>query len=230
MSAASIATRSTTTTATARSPMSPAKARHWPRSRTRSTAPVVGRRRMAGREQRRAAGPLRGRTTSPGTSRPNKLCDADGRAARLLLTRSSTRGPPNQLFLNNGDGTFTDVSAEIGDPRADPGKGMGVGGRRLRPATGAWTSSSPTTRCTTRLFHNKGGGKFEEVAFEAGVALRRGRRVHLRHGRRLPRPRQRRLPGHRLRGARRTRRFRCSGTPARAISSTSPEQSEHGAR
>src|ERR1700731_1338018 len=32
---------------------------------------------------------------------------------------------PNQLFLNNGDGTFRDVSAESGF-RAHPGKGMGV--------------------------------------------------------------------------------------------------------
>ena len=33
---------------------------------------------------------------------------------------------PNQLFLNNGDGTFRDVSAESGI-RAHPGKGMGAG-------------------------------------------------------------------------------------------------------
>ena len=33
---------------------------------------------------------------------------------------------PNQLFLNNGDGTFRDVSVEWGI-RQHPGKGMGVG-------------------------------------------------------------------------------------------------------
>src|SRR5689334_22413951 len=33
---------------------------------------------------------------------------------------------PNQLFVNNGDGTFRDVSAESGI-RAHPAKGMGVG-------------------------------------------------------------------------------------------------------
>jgi hypothetical protein len=33
---------------------------------------------------------------------------------------------PSQLFLNNGDGTFRDVSAESGI-RAHRGKGMGVG-------------------------------------------------------------------------------------------------------
>jgi hypothetical protein len=33
---------------------------------------------------------------------------------------------PNQLFLNNGDGTFRDSSAESGI-RAHPGRGMGAG-------------------------------------------------------------------------------------------------------
>jgi len=33
---------------------------------------------------------------------------------------------PNQLFLNNGDGTFRDISEESGI-RAHPGKGMGIG-------------------------------------------------------------------------------------------------------
>jgi enediyne biosynthesis protein E4 len=32
---------------------------------------------------------------------------------------------PNQLFLNKGDGTFVDVSAQSGI-RAHPGKGMGI--------------------------------------------------------------------------------------------------------
>ncbi len=36
------------------------------------------------------------------------------------------KATPNQLFLNNGDGTFRDISAESGI-RANPGKGMGVG-------------------------------------------------------------------------------------------------------
>ena len=36
------------------------------------------------------------------------------------------KGQPNQLFLNNGDGTFKDVSKEW-DIRNHVGKGMGVG-------------------------------------------------------------------------------------------------------
>jgi hypothetical protein len=78
------------------------------------------------------------------------------------------KGQPNQLFLNNGDGTFTDVSKEWGI-RDHVGKGMGVGmadydldGRQDLFVTNDAEYNS--------LFHNK-GNKFEEVAFEAGVAL-----------------------------------------------------------
>jgi enediyne biosynthesis protein E4 len=78
------------------------------------------------------------------------------------------KGQPNQLFLNNGDGTFREASKEWG-VRNHVGKGMGVGmadydldGRPDLFVTndGAYNS----------LFHNL-GSKFEEVAFETGVAL-----------------------------------------------------------
>ena len=76
---------------------------------------------------------------------------------------------PNQLFLNNGDGTFRDVSAESGI-RAHPGKGMGVGVADYD--LDGWMDLFVTNdKLHNSLFHNKGGGKFEEVAFEAGVAL-----------------------------------------------------------
>jgi hypothetical protein len=78
------------------------------------------------------------------------------------------KGQPNQLFLNRGDGTFQDVSKEWG-LRDHVGKGMGVGmadydldGRQDLFVTNDASYNS--------LFHNL-GNKFEEVAFEAGVAL-----------------------------------------------------------
>jgi enediyne biosynthesis protein E4 len=78
------------------------------------------------------------------------------------------KGQPNQLFLNNGDGTFKEVSKEWG-LREHVGKGMGVGvadydldGRQDLFVTNDSTYNS--------LFHNL-GKKFEEVAFETGVAL-----------------------------------------------------------
>jgi hypothetical protein len=77
---------------------------------------------------------------------------------------------PNQLFLNNGDGTFRDVSAESGI-RAHPGKGMGAGIADFD--LDGWMDIFVTNdKLDNFLFHNKGGGKFEEVAFETNVALR----------------------------------------------------------
>ncbi|HEY1203165.1 MAG: CRTAC1 family protein [Bryobacteraceae bacterium] len=79
------------------------------------------------------------------------------------------KATPNQLFLNNGDGTFRDVSAESGI-RAHPGKGMGAGIADYD--LDGWMDIFVTNdKLHNSLFHNKGGGKFEEVAFEAGVAL-----------------------------------------------------------
>jgi len=77
---------------------------------------------------------------------------------------------PNQLFLNNGDGTFKDVSAESGI-RAHPGKGMAAGAADYD--LDGWMDIFVTNdKLENFLFHNQGGGKFEEVAFETNVALR----------------------------------------------------------
>lgn len=76
---------------------------------------------------------------------------------------------PNQLFLNNGDGTFRDVSAESGI-RAHAGKGMGVGVADY-DSDGWIDLFVPNDKMNNSLFHNKGDGHFEEVAFDAGVAL-----------------------------------------------------------
>ncbi len=78
------------------------------------------------------------------------------------------KAQPNQLFLNKGDGTFEDVSAAWGI-RQHPGKGMGVGVADYdldgKPDLFVTNDASYNS-----LFHNL-GNKFEEVAFEAGVAL-----------------------------------------------------------
>jgi enediyne biosynthesis protein E4 len=76
---------------------------------------------------------------------------------------------PNQLFLNKGNGQFVDISAESGI-RAHPGKGMGVGIADY-DGDGLPDIFVANDKLFNSLFHNKGKMKFEEVAFEAGVAL-----------------------------------------------------------
>jgi len=76
---------------------------------------------------------------------------------------------PNQLFLNNGDGTFTDVSARSGI-RSHLGKGMGIGIADY-DGDGLPDIFVANDKLFNFLFHNKGDARFDEVAFETGVAL-----------------------------------------------------------
>lgn len=80
----------------------------------------------------------------------------------------SYKGLPNQLFLNKGHGKFEDVSEKWG-LRAHVGKGMGVGMADYdldgRPDLFVTNDGSYNS-----FFHNL-GDRFEEVAFQKGVAL-----------------------------------------------------------
>jgi hypothetical protein len=78
------------------------------------------------------------------------------------------KGQPNQLFINKGDGTFKDATQEWG-LRAHVGKGMGAGMADY-DADGRPDIFVPNDAAYNSLFHNL-GNKFEEVAFETGVAL-----------------------------------------------------------
>jgi enediyne biosynthesis protein E4 len=78
-------------------------------------------------------------------------------------------GLPNSLFHNNGDGTFTDVSAASGI-RAHVGKGMGIG---VADFDGDGWSDVFVANDTVPsfLFMNDRDGTFTESAFERGIAL-----------------------------------------------------------
>jgi enediyne biosynthesis protein E4 len=75
---------------------------------------------------------------------------------------------PNTLYRNNGDGTFTDVSAETGIGK-HLGKGMGAVMADY-DGDGFMDLFVPNDNMPNFLFHNIGGKKFEEVALESGVA------------------------------------------------------------
>jgi hypothetical protein len=75
---------------------------------------------------------------------------------------------PDTLYRNNGDGTFTDVSAETGIAK-HLGKGMGVAIADY-DGDGFMDIFVANDNHPNFLFHNLGGKRFEEVAVESGVA------------------------------------------------------------
>jgi len=76
---------------------------------------------------------------------------------------------PNQLFLNNGDGTFRDASAEWG-LRAHPGKGMGAATADFN-LDGKMDVFVANDKSFNFLFRNT-GHSLDEIGFDANVALR----------------------------------------------------------
>ena len=76
---------------------------------------------------------------------------------------------PNRLFHNNGDGTFTDVSAKSGIA-AFPGKGMGAAIADF-DGDGRVDIFIANDTEPNFLFRNKGDGTFEEVAEQMSVAF-----------------------------------------------------------
>jgi len=96
-------------------------------------------------------------------------CGAMKEGWRTYCFPDRYEGLPNQLFRNNGDGTFTDVSAESGISK-HIGKGMGVA---IADADddGFIDVFVANDTLPNFLFRNNGRGGFEEIAFTACVAV-----------------------------------------------------------
>jgi hypothetical protein len=96
----------------------------------------------------------------------NSLCGAEGK--RLSCSPALYPGLPNSLYHNNGDGTFSDVSAATGISE-HIGKGMGLAIADFDDDgfTDVFVANDNERNF---LFHNLGGRKFEEVGIRSGVA------------------------------------------------------------
>ena len=100
------------------------------------------------------------------SSENSHVCGAPGK--RLSCPPSLYKGQPNILYHNNGDGTFTDVSAATGIA-GQIGKGMGVA---IADYDGdGWTDIFVANDNERNfLFKNRGGRGFDEVGVESFVA------------------------------------------------------------
>ena len=73
---------------------------------------------------------------------------------------------PNQLFRNNGDGTFTDVAKQAGVTNDGYSRGVVSGDYDGDGRQDFWVANLNEPN---RLYHNKGDGTFEDVAPKLGI-------------------------------------------------------------
>jgi hypothetical protein len=93
----------------------------------------------------------------------------------LFVLKGGNNNMPDRLFINNGDGTFTDQAASWGVALAHRGKGCAVGDMN----NDGWldiyvTSAGPAAGSPQvgqyKLYKNNGNGTFTNIAASAGVA------------------------------------------------------------
>ena len=99
----------------------------------------------------------------------NRSCGDDERGIRIYCHPRVFQGLPNRLYRNRGDGTFEDVSARAGILE-HVGKGMSVAFADY-DHDGRLDVFVTNDTVPNFLFHNKGDGRFEEIALTAGVSV-----------------------------------------------------------
>ena len=99
----------------------------------------------------------------------NKYCGDFIRDIRTYCHPNVYAAQPDVLYRNEGDGSFTDVSRDAGIGQHG-GIGLGVTFRDF-DADGWLDIYVANDSVPNFLFHNRGGGRFEEVGLFAGVAV-----------------------------------------------------------
>lgn len=99
----------------------------------------------------------------------DQFCGDPARGLRVYCRPQLFKGTSNRLYRNLGHGHFADVSEQAGIS-AHIGKGMAVSVADY-DGDGFADLFVTNDKMPNFLFHNLGNGKFEEVAFDAGVAL-----------------------------------------------------------
>ncbi len=98
-----------------------------------------------------------------------RYCGDQSRNLRVYCHPKYYEPRPNQLYRNRGDGTFEDISESSGIA-ASLGRAMGVAFADY-DRDGKMDAFVTNDNLPNFLFHNKGGGRFEEVALRSGTAL-----------------------------------------------------------
>ena len=124
----------------------------------------------------------------------NRHCGENKPGYRAYCHPDNFDAATNLLYRNNGDGTFTDVSAKAGIAAA-PARVSGVAFSDYdRDGFVDVYVANDSVQCF--LYHNNRDGTFTEVGLLAGVGVQRRRQDLRRHGRGLRRLRQRRPRRH----------------------------------
>jgi hypothetical protein len=103
------------------------------------------------------------------TAANNKFCGDPTRRLRVYCHPLNYKPLPNVLYHNNGDGTFSDVSAQAG---IGPYRGNGLGVVVADYDDDGWPDVFVANDTMPNfLFHNESKGVFREVGLLAGVAV-----------------------------------------------------------
>ncbi len=97
----------------------------------------------------------------------NKFCGNEGTGERHYCIPRVYPAAPSWLFHNNGDGTFTDVSAATGIDSVK-GKAWGVVAADIN--NDGWMDLFVANDTVPNFLFSNHSGKFKDIALEAGVA------------------------------------------------------------